>query len=86
MLKQFVIELISAMTNSNLKVRQVAQNLFKEINTLMRAKFNAVNQLFTIILVGIAGQNQSTQSAAIRSLIFALKQNVILNQDQEAYV
>jgi len=38
--------------------------------------------LFTIILVGLAGKNTSTQSATIRSLIFTLKQNVILSDAQ----
>lgn len=46
----------------------------------MRCKFNAVNQLFTIILVGLAGNKSSTQSSTIRSLIFTIKQNVILNK------
>jgi len=45
----------------------------------MREKFNAVNQLFTIILVGLAGNKTSTQSSTIRSLIFTIKQNVVLN-------
>jgi hypothetical protein len=60
MLKQFIIELIGAMTNTNLKIRHLAQSLFTDINVLMRAKFNAVNQLFTIILVGMAGSKAST--------------------------
>lgn len=68
------------MTNTNLKIRGLAQEVFSEISTLMRCKFNAVNQLFTIILVGLAGNKPQTQSATIRSLIFTIKQNVILNK------
>lgn len=74
------------MTNSNLKIRLLAQTIFSDINVLMRTKLNAVNQLFTIILVGMAGSNPSIQSAAIRSLIFTIKKNVIITADQEAYV
>lgn len=47
----------------------------------MRCKFNAVNQLFTIILVGLAANKPQTQSSTIRSLIFTIKKNVILNPD-----
>ena len=47
----------------------------------MRCKFNAVNQLFTIILVGLAANKPQTQSSTIRSLIFSIKKNVILNPD-----
>ena len=70
------------MTNTNIKIRSLAQEIFTDICFLMRCKFNAVNQLFTIILVGLAGNNASTQSSTIRSLIFAIKQNIILNEEQ----
>lgn len=50
----------------------------------MRCKLNAMNQLFTIILVGLAGNNQSTQSSTIRCLIFTIKKNVVLNSQEEA--
>jgi hypothetical protein len=51
---------MNAITNTNLKIRSIAEKIFEEICTLMRVKFNAVNQLFTIILVGLAGNNFST--------------------------
>jgi len=73
LLKQYIIELIKSMTNTNLKIRGLAQGIFTDISNIMRIRFNAVNQLFTIILVGLAGKNKSTQSAAIRSLIFTIK-------------
>lgn len=76
LLKHYIIELINAITNSNLKIRSLAQDIFSEICTLMRCKFNAVNQLFTIILVGLAGNKPQTQSNTIRSLIFTIKKNV----------
>ena len=68
------------MTNTNQKIRGIAQAIFSEISYLMRCKFNAVNQLFTIILVGLAGNKAQTQSSTIRSLIFTIKENVILNK------
>ena len=74
-----MIELINSMTNSNLKIRSLAQKIFSDICEIMRRRFNAVNQLFTIILVGLAANKPHTQSSTIRSLIFAIKQNVILN-------
>ena len=73
LLKHYIIELINSMSNTNLKIRVLAQDIFTKISTLMRCKLNAVNNLFTIILVGLAGNNQSTQSSTIRSLIFTIK-------------
>lgn len=49
----------------------------------MRESFGAVNNLFTMILVGLAGNSASTQSSTIRSLIFCIKQNVILNKNNQ---
>jgi hypothetical protein len=80
LLRHYIIELITAMTNTNIKIRSIAQEIFSEISILMRCKFNAVNQLFTIILVGLAGNKPQTQSSTIRSLIFTIKQNVVLNK------
>lgn len=79
LLKHYIIELINSMTNSNLKIRGLAQKIFSDICEIMRSRFNAVNQLFTIILVGLAANKAHTQSSTIRSLIFAIKQNVVLN-------
>jgi hypothetical protein len=82
LIKHYIIELISAMTNSNFKVRSLAQSIFTDICILMRCRFNSVNSLFTIILVGLAGKNTSTQSSTIRSLIFTIKKNVILDKSK----
>lgn len=65
------------MTDSNLKVRTLAEEIFVIIFQLMRCQLNAINNLFTIILVGLAGTNQSTQSSTIRCLIFSIKQNIL---------
>ena len=75
-LKVYIIELVNAMTNTNLKIRAIAEETFKEICFMMRVKFNAVNQLLGIILIGLAGNKSQTQSNTIRSLIFTIKQNV----------
>ena len=48
------------MTNSNIKVRDLSQEIFSDICTLMRESFGAVNNLFTMILVGLAGNSAST--------------------------
>ena len=79
-LKHYILELISAMTSTNLKIREIAKEIYTDICTLMRCKFNAVNQLFTIILVGLTGTHSSTKSAAIRSLIFTIKRNIQFNK------
>lgn len=57
--------------------------MFTDICTLMREKFNAVNQLFSIILVGLAGNKTHTQSSTIRALIFTIKKNVQFKNMQE---
>jgi len=56
LLKHYIIELITAMSNSNVKIRSIAQDIFTEICTIMRVNFNSVNRLFTIILVGLSGK------------------------------
>tara|TARA_B110000305_G_C18997280_1_gene428907 strand:+ start:385 stop:609 length:225 start_codon:yes stop_codon:yes gene_type:complete len=60
LIKHYIIELISSMTNSNIKVRDMSQDIFSDICTLMRESFGAVNNLFTMILVGLAGNSAST--------------------------
>lgn len=49
----------------------------------MRVTFNANNQLFTMLLVGLAGNKPHIQSSTIRSLIFAIKKNVILRKSDD---
>lgn len=39
LLKHYIIELITAMTNTNLKIRAIAQEVFTEICKIMREKF-----------------------------------------------
>jgi hypothetical protein len=43
LLKHYIIELINSMTNSNLKIRSLAQGIFSDICIIMRERFNAVN-------------------------------------------
>jgi len=69
------------MTNTNLKIRGLAQEVFSDVCTIMRVNFNAVNQLFTIILIGLTGNKPHTQSSTIRSLIFTIKRNVVTKED-----
>lgn len=71
--KHYIIELINGITSTNLKVRAIAEKIFIDICTMMREKFNAVNQLFSIILVGLAGNKSHTKSSTIRALIFTIK-------------
>jgi len=86
LLKHYIIELVTAMGNTNLKIRELANGIFSDICTLMRVNFNAVNQLFTIILVCLAGNKHQTQSATIRSLLFAMKECVIFSKNQELFI
>lgn len=83
MLREFTIEVMGGMSNSNLKIRQEAERILREVSQLMRTRLNMVNQLFTTILVGMAGSNVSTQTAAIRCLLLVVKENVILSDEQE---
>ena len=83
-----VIELITAINNSNLKTRKLAEEIFKSISTIL-SHFNAIPQLFQLLLVGLAGTSPQMQSSTIRALIFNLKMNLTLkiqaeNEDQTA--
>lgn len=49
---------------------------------MMRVDLNMINQLFSVILVGLAAKQQSTQASTIRALIFAIKENVVLNSQE----
>ena len=83
-----VIELITAINNSNLKTRKLAEEIFKSISTIL-SHFNAIPQLFQLLLVGLAGTSPKMKSSKIRALIFNLKMNLTLkiqaeNEDQTA--
>lgn len=71
------IELITAINNSNLKTRKLAEDVFKSISAIL-SHFNAVPQLFQLLLVGLAGTSPQMQSSTIRALIFNLKLNLTL--------
>ena len=72
-----VLELITALNNSNLKTRKLAEEVFKSISAVL-SHFNAVPQLFQLLLVGLAGTSPQMQSSTIRALIFNLKLNLTL--------
>lgn len=55
-MKHYIVELIGAINNCNPKVRSQARELFVEICEVMRVDLNSMNQLFVIILVGLAGK------------------------------
>jgi len=75
-----VLELITAINNSNLKTRKLAEEVFKSISAVL-SHYNAAPQLFQLLLVGLAGTTQQMQSSTIRALIFNLKQNLTLAID-----
>lgn len=53
-IKLVVIELITAFTNANFKTRELAMECFSNISDLLKG-FQAIPQLFQILLVGFAG-------------------------------
>ena len=57
LLKHFIIELIGCLNNSNPKLRGVATEAFREVSEIMRDDLNAINSLFTTILVGLASKS-----------------------------
>ena len=76
LIKSMVIELITAINNSNLKIRKLAEEGFTAIQELLRP-FKANSQLLQALLVGIAGSTAQLQSSTIRALIFNLKLLVV---------
>lgn len=77
LVQSMVLELITALNNSNLKTRKLAEEVFKSISAVL-SHFNAVPQLFQLLLVGLAGTSPQMQSSTIRALIFNLKLNLTL--------
>ena len=54
LVRSMIIELITAVNNSNLKIRKLAEEAFVEINELLKT-FKSSSQLLQCLLVGIAG-------------------------------
>ena len=54
LIQSMTIELITAINNSNLKTRKLAEEVFKSISAIL-SHFNAIPQLFQLLLVGLAG-------------------------------
>ena len=50
-----VIELITAIRNSNQKIRGSAEEAFNKMATIL-SNFKALPQLFQMMLIGLAGQ------------------------------
>lgn len=75
LVKSMIIELITSLGNSNLKIRKLSEEVFNQLSVLL-ASLKAQSQLLQLLLVGLAGTSASVQSSTIRALIFNLKQNV----------
>ena len=73
--RSMVIELITAIRNSNQKIRGSAEEAFNKMATIL-SNFKALPQLFQMMLIGLAGQTPQVQSCAIRALIYNLKQSI----------
>lgn len=76
LVRSMVIELITAINNSNLKIRKLAEEGFILIQDVLQP-FKANSQLLQCLLVGLAGTNPSLQSSTIRALVFNLKRLVV---------
>ena len=55
LLRSFMIELISAIRNSNQKIRAGAEEAFVNMAKILSG-FQAIPQLFQMLLVGLAGE------------------------------
>ena len=71
-----VIELISSVNCSNLKIRLLAEEGFVLIQDVLKP-FKASSQLLQTLLVGLAGTTPQLQSSTIRALVFNLKKLVV---------
>jgi hypothetical protein len=74
-----VIELITSINNSNLKIRMLAQEGFVLIQEAVKP-FRANSQLLQTLLVGLAGTTPQMQSSTIRALVFNLKHLVVTHR------
>jgi hypothetical protein len=72
-----IVELITAFSNTNKKIKNLAEDIFKSIFDLVR-EMKALPQFFNMLLVGFAGNKVQTQSATIRALLLLLKINYTL--------
>jgi len=57
LIRSMVIELISAINNSNFKIRKLSEEIFLRISYLL-SLFGATSQLLQILLVGFAGNSR----------------------------
>lgn len=74
LIKVMIIELITAFTNTNNKIRNLAEGIFRSIFEIVQ-HLKCIPQLFQMLLVGFAGTKAVTQSATIKSLLLLIKIN-----------
>ena len=82
LVRSMVIELITSINNSNLKIRKLAEEGFLLIQDVLRP-FKANSQLLQTLLVGLAGTTPQLQSSTIRALVFNMKQLVVTHRTMD---
>jgi hypothetical protein len=75
LIRAMIVELITAINNSNFKIRKLSEEIFLRISYLL-SLFDASAQLLQILLVGFASNSPQTKSCTVRALIYNLKANV----------
>ena len=74
LMKLMIIELITAFSHSNIKVRKLSEEIINNAFDLCM-HLKTLPQLFQMLLVGFAGNQNSTISSSIRALLLLIKIN-----------
>lgn len=85
LLKLLIVELITAYSNTNKKVKKLAEEIFRSVFTLVM-HMSALSQLFQMLLVGFASNKIQIQSATIRALLLLLKINYSVKDKEPSAV
>lgn len=73
------IELITSITNSNLKIRKLAEESFDVIQDVM-GQYKSSGSILQMLLVGLVGSSPQMQSSTIRSLIYNMKAIIVIKR------
>lgn len=83
LLKLMIVELITAFSHSNNKVRKLSEEIINSVFDLCM-HMKALASLFQMLLVGFAGNKNSTRSSTIRALLLLIKINYNHRTDPNA--
>ena len=83
LVQSMVIELITAFSNANMKIRVLAEEAFTIIAEIL-TDMKASEKILQSLLVGLAGTSTHTQSCTIRALIHNMKNIISLKLEDSS--